>query len=112
MSRNDSHLFESRTDFFAEDGFEGVFFHADNVDRLEFALRDGDHKLHTDERAAYDNEILAFLASCSRFRKLSAKYDAMLLLPTRTFIDCLSLLNASENIHVLQIRTLNGKFLG
>lgn len=38
MRRNDSHLFESGTDFFAEDGFEGVFFHADNVDRLEFAL--------------------------------------------------------------------------
>lgn len=38
MRRNISHLFESCTDFFAEDGFEGVFFHADNVDKLEFAL--------------------------------------------------------------------------
>lgn len=58
-----SHLLQTSTNFLAEHSLEGVFLHADDMDGLEFTLGHSDNKLHTDEGASDDDEVLAFLTS-------------------------------------------------
>lgn len=88
MWRKSTHLLEGRADLLAEDCLERRALLANDVDRREVALRDGDDELHADEGRADDDKLLAL-----RDRA----------------VDGLRVRDAAQREDVAQVRALDGQ---